>query len=222
MLMRFVKWALMVVALCTATLAAGALIPYPGRAPVNDSAERFRIIVAANPIHTDILIPINNQVRQRFSFLSDEGGVFFRPGARWLVVGWGGRSFYTETPRWADLKPLPVIKSLTSDASVLHLDIAGDVADADPTLRSFQIDADAFNRLLDFIDGSFVRTHGRPVALTGAAYGANDQFYEAKGRFNFLVGCNTWTAEGLRIAGVRTGLWTPLPITLFWSLGLHN
>lgn len=220
--MRFVKWVFIVCVLWAASLITGALIPYPAREAANDGGERFRIIVAANPIHTDILVPINDQVRERFSFLADAGGGFFRPGARWLVIGWGGRSFYTETPRWADLKPGPVLKSLTADASVLHLDMATGLPSDDPSLRSFDIDGAAFKQLLDFIDSSFARVHGRPVVLTGMGYGATDQFYEANGAFNFLVGCNTWTAEGLRIAGLRTGLWTPLPITLFWSLALHN
>ncbi|BDA86789.1 hypothetical protein Sa4125_43310 [Aureimonas sp. SA4125] len=62
---------------------------------------------------------------------------------------------------------------------------------------------------------------GRPVLVGAAGYGAFDRFYEATGRFTAFAGCNAWTAAALRAAGVTTGLWTPLPATLSWSLDLH-
>lgn len=55
-----------------------------------------------------------------------EGGIAVNhPAAAYLVFGWGGRSFYTETPTWADLKPMPVLRSLTLDRSVMHVDVTG-------------------------------------------------------------------------------------------------
>ena len=42
----------------------------------------------------------------------------------WLILGWGGRAFYLETPDWADLKPMPVIKALTVDRAVMHVGVA--------------------------------------------------------------------------------------------------
>ena len=59
-----------------------------------------------------------------------------------------------------------------------------------------------------------------PVA--DAAYGVTDRFFEAKGYFNLLFGCNTWTAAALRTAGIKTGLWNPVPETLKLSLALYN
>jgi uncharacterized protein (TIGR02117 family) len=63
---------------------------------------------------------------------------------------------------------------------------------------------------------------GGPEKIEDAAYGEYDLFFEANGNFNALAGCNTWTAGALRAAGLQTGWWTPLPITLFYSLRLHN
>jgi uncharacterized protein (TIGR02117 family) len=69
---------------------------------------------------------------------------------------------------------------------------------------------------------SFILDDGVPVAIQGAAYGADDAFYEAKGAFNAFIGCNTWTAAVLRAGGVRTGWWTPLPQLLDLSIDLHH
>jgi uncharacterized protein (TIGR02117 family) len=60
------------------------------------------------------------------------------------------------------------------------------------------------------------------VSLPGSNYGENDAFFEARGYFNALMGCNTWTAAGLRQAGLTSGLWTALPWMLRLSLSLHN
>ena len=61
-----------------------------------------------------------------------------------------------------------------------------------------------------------------PMPIDGAGYGDFDRFYEGEGWFNVLVGCNLWTARMLRVAGLKTGFWTPLPVFLTASLDLHN
>jgi len=58
--------------------------------------------------------------------------------------------------------------------------------------------------------------------ITDAAYGVTDRFFKAKGYFNALFGCNSWTAAALRTAGFRTGPWNPVPETLKPSLALYN
>jgi uncharacterized protein (TIGR02117 family) len=60
------------------------------------------------------------------------------------------------------------------------------------------------------------------LPIPDAAYGQSDRFFEAKGYFNALFGCNTWAAGALCAAGLRTGLWNPLPQTLQLSLALYN
>ncbi|MGO8572745.1 TIGR02117 family protein, partial [Rhizobium ruizarguesonis] len=34
--------------------------------------------------------------------------------------------------------------------------------------------------------------------------------------------CNTWTAAALRSAGLRTGIWNPLPQALRLSVAVYN
>ena len=66
------------------------------------------------------------------------------------------------------------------------------------------------------------REDGRITAIPDTAYGPNDDFFEANGWFSAAVGCNTWTAGALREAGIRTGWWNPLPVSLSMSLDLYN
>lgn len=203
-------------------VALGMLVPRPIRPIAGDPAAANTILLLSNPIHTDIAIPIDDRIRARFSFLDAAGLPTDHLEARWLVFGWGGRAFYLETPTWSELKPLPVLKALTVDRSVMHVQIAGEISPLHPAVTRFDIDEAGFDRLLDFITDSFVQDAGGALLMSGAGYGPNDRFFEAKGYFNALLGCNTWTARALREAGLQTGLWNPLPATLSVSLDLYN
>jgi len=204
-------------------IAAGTFVPRPLFAP-SRAAEvgQRRILVLSNPIHTDIAIPLSADTRAAFAFLGGAGVPVSDPGAEWLVIGWGGRAFYLETPTWADLKPMPVFRALTLDRSVMHVDVAGGIDEGHPTVMPLDLGPAEFQRLSDFIQTSFVRQEDEVAVVPDAAYGDADRFFEAHGYFNAFVGCNTWTAAALRAAGLRTGLWNPLPQTLTLSLKLFN
>ncbi|TIP07694.1 TIGR02117 family protein, partial [Mesorhizobium sp.] len=180
------------------------------------------ILVLKNPIHTDIAIPVDDDVRERFHFLTDAGIPADMAKVSYIVFGWGGRAFYLETPTWSELKAVPVMKALTSDASVMHVDVTGDIVEPHANVAGFDIDEERFVVLLDFIAASFQQGPNGPILIENAAYSRFDRFYEANGRFNALVGCNTWTAAALRTAGLRTGWWNPLPVSLDLSMRLYN
>lgn len=214
----FVRALLSVLAL----VILGTLIPRPLVSFAERGAAQTTILVLSNPIHTDIAIPLDAAIRARFGFVEAAGAPISHPEAAWLILGWGGRAFYLETPDWADLKPMPVIKALTVDRAVMHVGVARASLAAAPDIRAIRLDAKGYARLLDHIEQSFTRKNGHAIAIPGAGYGQSDAFFEAEGWFNALVGCNTWTAAALREAGISTGWWTPLPQLLTLSLDLHD
>jgi uncharacterized protein (TIGR02117 family) len=204
-------------------LAMGVFVPRPLTAPAEASVQgENQILLLANPIHTDIALPVDDEVRAAFADLAASGLPVDMPGVDYLIIGWGGRSFYIETPTWGDMRPLPVLKALTIDRSVMHVSVAGPIDPAHPSVRPVTLTKEGRSRMIAAIRDSFIREGGMPVAIPGAAYGFDDAFFEAKGAFNAFVGCNTWTAAMLRAGGVRTGWWTPLPQLLDLSLDLHQ
>ena len=210
-------------------IGLGTIVPRPifvtarAESTVDALPGKRRILVLSNPIHTDIALPADPDVLQTFGFVSEAGLNLDYPGVYWVMFGWGGRSFYTETPTWGDLKPGPVFNALTWDASVMHVRRVGYIPADSQDVRAVELDEVEFARLLADIRDSFkVDAGGDPEEIAGAAYDAHDVFFPAVGGFNAFMGCNTWTARMLRRAGLRTGLWTPLPVTLNWSLDLHN
>lgn len=203
--------AILVVAIVLAVVL-GTFIPRPLLpAAAADPVATRHILVLKNPIHTDIAVPVDDEVRKRFHFLVDDGIPADMTGVRYIVFGWGSRAFYLETPTWSELKAVPVMKALTLDASVMHVDVAGNIVEPHPDVAGFDIREERFAALLDFIAASFQRGPNGAILIENAAYSRFDRFYEANGHFNALVGCNTWTAAALRIAGLRTGWWNPLP-----------
>jgi uncharacterized protein (TIGR02117 family) len=213
--------AILVVAIVLAAVL-GTFIPRPLLpAAAADPVATRHILVLKNPIHTDIAVPVDDDVRKRFHFLVN-GGIPDMAGVRYIVFGWGGRAFYLETPTWSELKAVPVMKALTLDASVMHIDVAGNIVEPHPDVAGFDISEERFAALLDFITASFQQGPNGPIPVENAAYSKFDRFYEANGHFNALVGCNTWTAAALRIAGLRTGWWNPLPASLDLSMRIYD
>ncbi len=96
---RALRWLLAVILVVVLALAAGTFIPRPlwpiERPPL---AETRRVLLLSNPIHTDIAIPLDEDTRATYAFLAESGVRVADPAAQWLVIGWGGRAFYLETP----------------------------------------------------------------------------------------------------------------------------
>ncbi len=205
-------------------LLLGTVIPAAGVFEQPDGMSLTqRILIVSNPIHTDIAIQLDAQSRAALPFLAETGLPVDRPDARWLLIGWGGRAFYLETPSFADMQPGPTFKALTIDSSVMHVDVLGEVDQTDPSVTRVDLSEAGYARMLSEIAASFSRVDGQVQPIEGYALTGNDRFYEAEGSFNaIVVGCNAWTARMLRSAGVRTGWWTPLPTALTTSLRLLN
>ena len=214
---------LLLLLVVVALAVAGTLIPHPAALAQAGAAEHsHRILVVSNTLHTDIAIPLDDEARMTLGFLDSTGLPMSHPEARWLLIGWGGRSFYMETPTLADIKPGPTFRALTLDRSVMHVDVFADIDQSDPSVTPLDVSTEGYANLLWTISESFVRSSAGVVPIEGYAFGSTDRFYEAEGGFNALLGCNVWTSRMLRSAGVTTGLWNPLPSSLDVSLGLFN
>lgn len=221
---RFLRFLAAAMFIMIMAVAAGTLIPRPffAERPQAEQGQGRQILLLSNPIHTDIAIPLDADTREVFRFLDGFGVPVLDPEAQWLIVGWGGRAFYLETPTWADLKAGPLFRALTIDRSVLHVDVAGAIDEGHPAVSVLTIDEAGFARLSAYVTRSFTQQTSSVSVIEGRSYGQTDRFFEAAGSFNALFGCNTWTAHALREAGLRTGLWNPLPQTLRLSLHMFN
>ena len=222
-MLKFLKWFGWLLAVAIVVLTLGCLIPRPLIQSNIVDEKSVEILVITNPIHTDIAIAATPETLAKFSFLADSGMPLDNPNVQWIMLGWGGRAFYTETPTWSDLKFIPALKGLTADAATLHIDLLGNVDRTNPAVTSFKISEAGLEAMRQEMLATFQRDkNGKPELIVGKSYGDYDRFFEAKGTFNALVGCNIWAAKMLRVAGLQTGWWNPLPQSLRISLNLQN
>ena len=211
----------LIITIPVALALIGTFVPWPIAAEPS-AAPTKRILILSNPIHTDIAIPVEPESLGALPFLAEAGLPVTHPDARWLLIGWGAREFYTRTPSFAEMQPGPTFKALTFDAATMHVDVVGDIAPDTAFALPVDISAEGYARLLTAMSASFTRRDGQVIPIEGYALGTADRFFEGEGVFTAILGCNTWSARMLREAGLRTGIWNPLPISLSTSLRLFN
>lgn len=212
---RWVTWILRAIAAVFGVVASYAVAGLVGgsipsnrdrRAP----AEGVHIFVESNGVHTGIIVPkvaagVDWRGVARAEDLRDPRyGAFDH-----VAFGWGEKTFYLETPTWADVKLRTVMgAAFGSTRTLMHVDHlprprAGDGA------REIVVTPKQYRRLAAYIRASF-----RDGGARYRGYAGYDAFYEANGRYSAVRTCNAWTGDALRFAGVRVGKWTPFPVTV--------
>lgn len=205
--------------LFVATAYLAAVVP-GHRADLTPGTENL-IALARGPIHYDFLIPLNPDTRARYAFAEKAGVPLSLPQAEWLVIGWGAREFYTTAGSFSDITAHSVLRAVTGDSAVMHIDLAGDVSGID-SVKYLTLSDAQYAALLDAIDAGFQHDQtGAPLAIPDR-FSQHDAFFAGVGRFNLFRTCNVWVGETLRAAGVPLGVWTPLPQTLALSLDWHQ
>ena len=198
----------------------GAVVPGPS--DPDSGAGTREVLLVSGPIHYDLLLPLDTLSAARFAPLIPKGINLAHPEAEWLVIGWGAQDFYAQTPTYRDLSLSTLWRGIIGDNSVLRVDIIGAIRD-DLPLRRLKLTESNYARLLGNIMGTLqVGPDGLPVRLDGAGFTPTDGFFMAKGRFNILRTCNVWIGEQLRAAGLRFGLWTPMPLSVSLSFDLYQ
>lgn len=193
----------------------GALIAV---APATDGPQGPRphqVLLISGPIHYDFLLPWTPQTQAAFTTrgITPTAG----PETKHLLVGWGARTFYTTVGGYTDVSARAVYRGVTGDTSVMRLDTIGALRPG-LDLRVISMTDAQYARFLSAIINSF----GATTPLTQSGFTATDTFYPAIGRFHILRTCNVWIGDMLRAAGVRFGLWTPLPLSVSVSHAVYH
>ena len=208
---------LVLLALAVLYVAAAVVGGYwrPGAAAPEPGVRQHRIAVFWSPIHTDIILPAAGVSVDWRAVLPGES----HANAEFLGFGWGSETFYREVPVMADVTPGIVVRALFFDRTVMHVTPFDDpemIAPEDRVILT--IPEDRLRALEQFVLASFARDPAGAVSLVpGQSYGYGDTFYSARGRYWPIRTCNQWTGEGLRLAGIPVGYWTPFSQSIAWN-----
>ena len=69
------------------------------------------IYIKTNGVHTDIIVPVKNEIKNWSSQIKFENTKSKDSTAEYLAFGWGDKGFYLDTPEWSDLKASTAFKA---------------------------------------------------------------------------------------------------------------
>ncbi|WP_294074753.1 TIGR02117 family protein [Sphingomonas sp.] len=191
---------------------AGSLLPV--NAGWSETGSGTTIYLADNGIHTDIVMPVAADGLGWSAFVpaSDEAAPL--PSARWIAFGAGEQHVYLDTPTWWDITPRTIWSALKGGPRVMHvayLDSPGFAS------RQIRLRPEEYRRLWASVRAEFaLDRNGRPQRLAHPGYGCCDAFYEGVGKASAVRTCNSWVADRLRLAGIKTSAWPPFSPGLLW------
>lgn len=186
--------------------------------PVNrgwrEPAQGITIYIADNGIHSDLILPVKTEGLDWAPLIPKRHFRSADPQARWIAFGSGEERVYLDTPRWRDIRPRTIWSALTGGKRLMHVEY---VRNPGYAKREVRLRPEEYRRLWAAIRADFARgADGRPVHVTGSGYWGTDTFYRATGKASAIRTCNSWTADRLRLAGVKTSLWPPFAQGLLW------
>lgn len=186
--------------------------------PVNhgwtEPDDGITIYMANNGIHSDIVMPARAAGLDWEPFVSKKDFAAPSPDAKWVAFGSGEERVYLETPRWQDIRAGTIWSALTGGRRVMHVEW---IANPDYMDRAIRLRPEEYRRLWAAVRADFrLDADGKPERIDHPGYGRSDAFYWANGKFHALKTCNSWAADRLRLAGVKTSLWPPFAQGLTW------
>ena len=191
---------------------AGSLVPVNRH--WQEPEQGTTVYLRSNGVHVDIIMPaVAEGLDWRPLFpLRDFDDAPASP--RWFGFGAGERRVYLETPTWWDLSPRTVWAALTGGERVMHVER---LVEPGTDVKAIRLRPEEYRRLWAAIRVQFdLDTGGRPQRIDHPGYGADDAFYEGRGRASAINTCNTWVADQLRLTGVKTSLWPPFAEGVMW------
>jgi len=187
---------------------------------VNSSPEKsddVTIYINTNGVHTDILVPLTNEVKDwkssiRFDHTKSKDGIM-----QYVAFGWGDKGFYLDTPEWSDLKASTAAKAaFYLGTSAMHTRFYNVVKD-DAECVKVTISKDDYKDMVKYIEDSFLLDANNNVQwIPNQSYGQYDAFYEGKGKYSLFYTCNTWANNCLKAGHQKAALWTVYDKGIFY------
>ncbi|MEB3180218.1 MAG: DUF2459 domain-containing protein [Nostocaceae cyanobacterium] len=179
----------------------------------------FQICVHDTGIHTNIIVPLANQVFNWGDYLSLEKiGIDSNEYYEYLSFGWGDRDFMIQTPRLEDIRFSTTFNALfLPTPSVVYIQAYPSLPNY-LNLKCVRVNKDNYLQLIKFIQAAFqVDDQDKQIRIANG-HSPNAGFYKANGSYSILRNCNSWTAEGLRSADINTPVGDGLSTAIMWHL----
>ncbi|HMT41186.1 MAG TPA: DUF2459 domain-containing protein [Sphingorhabdus sp.] len=207
-LRALISWPLLVIGLYFLAAFAGSSIPV--NSDWREPDQGIPVFVETNGVHVSLIVPMSAAGEDFSDLIRPEHLSDSNIYGTHAMIGWGHGRVYRNARTWGDVKSGDIASAIIgSDETTLHIYHVIDPRPASHRKR-FLVSQQAYKSIIASIRSTFrLTTGGRSKAYP--AYGANNLFYDSKGHYSAYTTCNEWTGAVLRKAGIRMGIWTPMP-----------
>ncbi len=169
-------------------------------------------------IHTDILVPAKTKIWDWQQYLNLKLIANPSVSINYLAFGFGDRAYFLETYTGTSLPITTTFKALFLPTPSAMRVLAYRNIPQQYEIKCVIITQSNYLMLMEFINDSFqFDAQGNRRSLTiDPNYRVG--FYAAKSSYSILRACNDWTAEALRLAGVKTPLWSGLSSSIMYHV----
>jgi len=182
----------------------------------NQQAQEIPIYIKTNGVHTDIVVPVKNIIKDWSHEIRFENTQAKDSTAQFIAFGWGDKGFYLDTPEWSDLKASTAFNAAFGlGNSAMHTTFYKNVRESKDCIK-VMMSKENYQKLTDYIESSFqLDSTQNPMFITATTYGKNDSFYEAHGKYNLFHTCNSWANGALKASNQKAAFWTVTDTGIF-------
>ena len=220
-LLKYGKWTIYALAFLLGFVCTYLMVAYIlSNISIDEEPENSKdvsIYILTNGVHTDLVLPIQNELKDWSEDVLFENTVSKDITVKWIALGWGDKGFYLNTPTWNDLTFATAFRAASGlSTTAIHTTFYYQMSES-ASCKKIKISKQQYQRLIAYIQKSFqLDKDGHFIHIqTNANYGKNDAFYEAIGSYTLFKTCNTWANNGLKSCGQKACLWTPFDTGIF-------
>jgi uncharacterized protein (TIGR02117 family) len=208
LLRAIIGWPMLAIGLFFFAAAIGSFIPANNAWVQPD--EGIDIFVETNGIHVSLIVPIAAAGEDLSDLIRPDQLSDSNLYGTHAMIGWGHGRVYRNARTWGDVRSGDFTSAIFgSDFTTLHIYHLINPAPL-PYRKALRVTHAQYRIIIEQIRATFrLSLDGKSVAHR--AYTADNLFYDSVGHYNAFNTCNSWTGSILRNAGVRIGIWTPLP-----------
>ena len=196
----------------------GTVIPVNSRS--KNSHGEITCFLSSDGIHTDFVVPFKTSLFDWSKIVNENDYAIDFSNKAYLGIGWGDKGFYLDIPTWNDLTfKVAANAMLIPSPTLVHIIAYEGIPTDKKKLPPLHLSEKQYLTLCDYISSYFQTAEdGKPILLSGKGYTPKDNFYHANEKYHAFNTCNFWINRGLIKIGVRTSLWSPTDLGIFWHL----
>jgi uncharacterized protein (TIGR02117 family) len=185
------------------------IFSFVGAIPIGEIKKEgdVEIFIQSNGVHTDFCLPT---VSANFDWktivpISDypKNKTF-----NYISLGWGDKGFFLDTPTWDDLTFETAFNAaFLPSPTAMHVSYLENKPRLSNHVANVFITKDKYLNLVEYIKNSFKLKNNQVDLIPNRGYWSNDNFYEGNASYHLFKTCNSWTNDGLKLIGVKTGIY---------------